>query len=74
MSIRRFRAEDLAVLHEANQASVPGVSTETMEDLRKWIALSTCFVATDETDHPLGFPDSDCAWNARLSERQSAVV
>lgn len=55
MSIRRFRAEDLAVLHEANQASVPGVSTETMEDLSKWIALSTCFVATDEADNPLGF-------------------
>lgn len=55
MSVRRFRAEDLTVLHEANQASVPGVSGETMEDLSKWIALSTCFVATDEMDQPLGF-------------------
>lgn len=55
MSIRRFRAEDLTVLHDANEASVPGVSRETMEDLNKWIALSTCFVATDEMDQPLGF-------------------
>ena len=55
MSIRRYRASDLPILHRANQASVPGVSDETYEDLRKWIDLSTCFVAVDEADHALGF-------------------
>ena len=55
MSIRRYRSSDLAVLHDANQASVPGVSTESKETLRKWISLSTCFVAADAADHPLGF-------------------
>lgn len=55
MSIRRYRASDLPLLHSANQASVPGVSDETYEDLRKWIDLSTCFVAVDEADRALGF-------------------
>lgn len=55
MSVRRFRASDLATLHTANQASVPGVSTETPSDLRKWIDLSVCFVAVDADDAPLGF-------------------
>lgn len=55
MAIRRFRDADLSILHAANQASVPGVSTETEADLRKWIDLSVCFVATGDDDAPLGF-------------------
>ena len=55
MSIRRFQETDLRALHAANQASVPGVSTETEADLRKWIDLSVCFVATGTEDQPLGF-------------------
>ena len=55
MSIRQYRSSDIAVLHDANQASVPGVSTETMERLSEWISLSTCFVAADAADRPLGF-------------------
>jgi len=55
MGIRRYQASDLAVLHTANQASVPGVSPETEADLRQWIGLSVCFVATGDDDQPLGF-------------------
>lgn len=55
MSVRRFRASDLTVLHSANQASVPGVSTETPADLKKWIDLSVCFVAEGGDGAPLGF-------------------
>ena len=53
--VRRFRRSDLPTLHAANQASVPGVSEETIKDLEKWIDLSTCFVATDGANQPLGF-------------------
>jgi len=55
MAIRNYRASDLPVLHAANEASVPGVSTETEQDLARWISLSTCFVAADADDAPLGF-------------------
>ena len=55
MAIRRFKPSDLTQLHAANQASVPGVSSETEADLAKWIGLSTCFVAADTTDLALGF-------------------
>ena len=34
---------------------MPGVSAETPSDLATWIGLSTCFVATDDDDAPLGF-------------------
>ncbi len=55
MAIRRFKSSDLARLHAANAASVPGVSAETPGDLATWIGLSTCFVATDDDDAALGF-------------------
>lgn len=55
MTIRAYRVEDLERLHAANQASVPGVSTETIEDLALWIEMATCLVATDSADSALGF-------------------
>lgn len=55
MNIRPYHADDLTRLHAANVASVPGVGAATVEELQTWIALSTCFVASDEQDAPLGF-------------------
>ncbi len=55
MTIRAYRAEDLERLYAANQASVPGVSEETIEVLAVWIKLATCLVATDSADSALGF-------------------
>ena len=55
MPIRLFRLADLPALHEANQASVPGVSSESTEDLARWIDMATCLVATDDTDQAIGF-------------------
>ncbi|MEM7330027.1 MAG: GNAT family N-acetyltransferase [Pseudomonadota bacterium] len=55
MTIRLYRDDDLTVLHAANQASVPGVSTETLDDLALWIDMATCLVATDADDTALGF-------------------
>ena len=80
MRIRRYRSADLAVLHHANQASVPGVSTETMEHLSRWIGLSTCFVAANAADQPLGFvtliapgtlayPSDNLRWFETYAER-----
>lgn len=55
MPIRAYRSEDLPILFSANEASVPGVGAATQPELEKWISLSTCLVATDEADAPLGF-------------------
>ncbi|MEL7109195.1 MAG: GNAT family N-acetyltransferase [Pseudomonadota bacterium] len=55
MPIRPYRETDLDLLHAANVASVPGVGAATRDELQTWIDLSTCFVATTETDEPLGF-------------------
>ncbi|MEL6724138.1 MAG: GNAT family N-acetyltransferase [Pseudomonadota bacterium] len=55
MPIRAYHSEDFARLFAANEASVPGVGQESEASLAHWIALSTCFVATDETDQALGF-------------------
>ena len=55
MPIRAYRSEDFALVFAANEASVPGVGKESEASLARWIALSTCFVATDETDQALGF-------------------
>ncbi|MEE2930686.1 MAG: GNAT family N-acetyltransferase [Pseudomonadota bacterium] len=55
MPIRAYRSEDFARVFAANEASVPGVGKESEASLARWIALSTCFVATDETDQALGF-------------------
>lgn len=85
MAIRRFQGSDLAVLHTANQASVPGVSPETETDLRKWIDLSVCFVATTPDDHPLGFltliepgtddyPSANLRWFESYGARTSKSV
>jgi hypothetical protein len=55
MPIRAYRSEDFARVFAANEASVPGVGKESETSLARWIELSTCFVATDETDQALGF-------------------
>ena len=55
MTVRLFRSEDLPALHDANQASVPGVSEESIEDLALWIDLATCLVAADDSNRALGF-------------------
>lgn len=55
MAIRLFQHDDLPVLHDANQASVPGVSSESLEDLTLWIDMATCLVAADDENHALGF-------------------
>lgn len=55
MPIRAYHSEDLARLFAANEASVPGVGKESEETLARWIAMSTCLVATNAQDLPLGF-------------------
>jgi len=55
MPIRPYRETDVDLLYAANVASVPGVGAATLNELKSWIDLSTCFVATTETDEPLGF-------------------
>lgn len=85
MAIRRYQPGDLQALHAANQASVPGVSTETIEDLALWIDMATCFVATDERDAPLGFttimplgldayPSANMRWFEAYAERTGKSV
>lgn len=83
--IRAFRPDDFPRLYEANQASVPGVGTETEKSLRKWIDMATCLVATDPDDQPLGFitvmdigqPEYDSAnmrWFEGYAERTGKSV
>ena len=55
MTIRPYHAADLETLFATNQASVPGVGAETLNDLTTWINLATCLVATDSADQALGF-------------------
>ncbi len=55
MPIRPYRPSDLPILHAANVASEPGVGSATEAELGAWIDLSTCFVATNDQDEPLGF-------------------
>lgn len=55
MPIRAYHPEDFPRLFAANEASVPGVGQESEASLSRWIELSTCFVATNETDQALGF-------------------
>lgn len=85
MTIRPYRAEDLDLLHVANQASVPGVSTETIEDLALWIKLSTCLVATASNDCALGFitvmplglsdyPSANMCWFEAYAERTGKTL
>ncbi|WP_084420201.1 GNAT family N-acetyltransferase [Henriciella litoralis] len=56
MPIRPYRPSDLPALFAINQASTPGVGHEESADgLKRWIDISTCLVAADENDTPLGF-------------------
>ena len=56
MPIRPYIPSDLPALFAINQASTPGVGHEdTAAGLARWIKLSTCLVATDASDGPLGF-------------------
>lgn len=55
ITIRRFLLKDLPTLHEINQASTPGVSSESAQSLLNWINLSTVLVGVDANDQPLGF-------------------
>ena len=56
MSIRPYTLADLPALYAINQASTPGVGHEdSAEGLKRWIDLSTCLVAADAQDRPLGF-------------------
>ena len=85
MPIRLFHPGDLQALHDANQASVPGVSCERVEDLARWIDLATCLVATDDTDQALGFitimplglsayPSDNMRWFEAYAERTGKSV
>ncbi len=56
MPIRLYTPSDLPTLYAINQACVPGVGNEkSAGGLQRWIDLSTCLVATDAHDTPLGF-------------------
>lgn len=56
MPIRLYRPSDLVTLFAINQASTPGVGHEdSAAGLARWIDISTCLVAVDEADKPLGF-------------------
>ena len=55
MPIRPYQEQDFSRLYAINQASVPGVGTETEASLALWIKLSTCLVVTDPDDQALGF-------------------
>jgi predicted GNAT superfamily acetyltransferase len=56
MPIRLYRRSDLQALFEINQQSTPGVGHEdSAAGLARWIDISTCLVAVNETDNPLGF-------------------
>ena len=56
VTLRVYEARDLGALYAINQASTPGVGSEaSAQGLKRWIDLSTCFVAVDEADQPLGF-------------------
>lgn len=57
MPIRPYQSSDLPVLYDTNQQSTPGVGHEdSAEGLARWINISTCLVATAESDdRPLGF-------------------
>lgn len=55
ISIRAYAPADLPALHAINDQGVPGVSRETPSDLGRWLSLSQCLVATDESQRPVGF-------------------
>jgi len=85
MAIRLYQPGDLQALHDANQASVPGVSTESIEDLALWIDLATCLVAANDADQALGFitimplglhayPSDNMRWFETYAERIEKAV
>lgn len=55
MHIRTYKPSDISTLFTINQAGVPGVGEETAASLQRFIEMSTCFVAVDASDTPLGF-------------------
>lgn len=55
ITVRTFQPDDLATLHDINQASTPGVSSESPGSLLNRINLSTALVAVDGHDRPVGF-------------------
>lgn len=56
MKIRAYKPGDLDALYAINQQSTPGVGHEdSAAGLARWIDLSTCLVAVDDSDQPLGF-------------------
>jgi predicted GNAT superfamily acetyltransferase len=55
MKLRDYREGDLPYLHEINEASTPGVSSETEVSLAEILELSHCIVAEDEAGFPVGF-------------------
>ena len=54
-TIRAYGPADLPALHAINEQGVPGVSRETIKSLAKWLSLSECLVAVDDTGRPIGF-------------------
>ncbi|HAE27353.1 MULTISPECIES: GNAT family N-acetyltransferase [Hyphomonas] len=54
-TIRAYAPSDLPALHAINEQGVPGVSRETIKSLAKWLSLSECLVAVDDTGRPIGF-------------------
>ena len=55
ISVRAYTPADLPALHAINEQGVPGVSRETAASLGRWLSLSECLVAVDESGAPLGF-------------------
>ena len=55
ITIRAYAPADLPALHAINEQGVPGVSRETIDSLGKWVSLSECLVAVDDTARPIGF-------------------
>jgi len=56
MKIRPYMPSDLPSFYAINQQSTPGVGHEdSAAGLARWIDLSVCLVAADESDAPLGF-------------------
>lgn len=55
MKLRAYQEGDLPYLHEINEASVPGVSSETENSLSAILEMSHCVIAEDEAGFPIGF-------------------
>jgi hypothetical protein len=60
MLLRAYRSDDLETIHRINEAAVPAVGTETIEDLGLIADEST--IAVFERDHVV----SDTTWSGYL--------